>query len=38
MGSGEPLWRDLDARALGYECVEHVAGERATHLILRGRV
>jgi dihydrofolate reductase len=35
LGSGEPLWRDLDARALGYECVKTVAGERATHVFLR---
>ena len=35
MGSGEQLWQGLDARALGYECAEHVAGERATHLIIR---
>lgn len=37
MGSGEHLWRDLDLRALGYECAETVAGERATHVILRKR-
>ena len=37
MGSGEHLWRDIDLRALGYECVETVAGERATHVILRRR-
>jgi dihydrofolate reductase len=37
MGSGENLWHGLDMRALGYECVEHVAGERATHVILRKR-
>ncbi len=24
-------------RALGYECVKHVAGERATHVFLRRR-
>ena len=34
MGSGEHLWRDIDLRALGYECVETVAGERATHVVL----
>jgi dihydrofolate reductase len=37
MGSGEPLWNGLDMRGLAYECVEHVAGERATHVILRKR-
>ena len=35
MGSGEKLWHGLDLRALGYECAESVAGERATHVILR---
>ncbi|MFI5348852.1 MAG: dihydrofolate reductase family protein [Elusimicrobiota bacterium] len=37
LGSGENLWSGLDARALGYECVEQVAGERATHVVLRKR-
>jgi len=37
MGSGEPLWHGLDLHALGYECVEHVAGERALHVVLRKR-
>ena len=35
MGSGEHLWKDLDLRALGYECVNQVTGERATHVFLR---
>lgn len=35
LGSGENLLRDLDARALGYECFKHVAGERAMHVYLR---
>jgi dihydrofolate reductase len=35
LGSGENLWRDIDARALGYECAESVVGERATHVFLR---
>jgi dihydrofolate reductase len=35
LGSGEPLWSGIDARALGYECVNYVAGERAAHLFLR---
>ena len=38
LGTGEHLWRDLDLRALGYECAETLAGERATHVILRKRV
>jgi dihydrofolate reductase len=37
MGSGEHLWYGLDLRALGYECVDSVAGERATHVMLRRR-
>ena len=35
LGSGEHLWRGIDMRALGYECVEQIAGERATHVIVR---
>jgi dihydrofolate reductase len=37
MGSGENLWDGLDMKALGYECAEVIAGERATHLIVRRR-
>lgn len=37
LGSGENLFNGLNLRALGYECVESVAGERATHVILRKR-
>jgi dihydrofolate reductase len=35
LGDGENLFTGLDWRALGYTCVESVAGERATHVILR---
>jgi dihydrofolate reductase len=35
LGSGEHLWKDIDASALGYECVKSVAGERATHVYLQ---
>jgi dihydrofolate reductase len=35
LGSGENLMQGLDLRALGYECAESVAGERATHMIVR---
>ena len=35
LGAGEALWHGLDLPALGYECAESIAGERATHLILR---
>ena len=37
LGAGEHLWHDIDAHALGYECVKTVAGERATHVFLRKR-
>ena len=38
MGRGEPLFAGLDLHALGYEAVQVVPGERATHVILRKRV
>ncbi len=37
LGKGEELLHGLDLRALGYECVERIAGERATHVIIRKR-
>ena len=37
LGAGEALFAGLDLRALGYECVKSVAGERATHIFLRKR-
>jgi len=37
LGGGEALFAGLDLRALGYECVKSVAGERATHMFLRKR-
>jgi dihydrofolate reductase len=37
MGEGEPLFAGINMRALGYECAERVAGERATHVILQRR-
>jgi dihydrofolate reductase len=37
LGTGEALFTGLDLRALGYECVKSVAGERATHVFLRKR-
>ncbi len=37
LGSGEHLFRDIDLHSLGYECTESVAGERATHVILKKR-
>ena len=35
LGRGEPLFAGLDLRALGYTCVESVATEHATHVVLR---
>ena len=35
MGRGENLFAGLDLRDLGYACAETVAGERATHQIIR---
>ena len=37
LGGGERLFAGIDARALGYECVEFVASEKATHAVLRRR-
>jgi dihydrofolate reductase len=37
LGRGEPLLQGLDLDALGYECEKTVAGERATHVLLRKR-
>ncbi len=35
LGQGEPLFKGVDLRALGYECVKFVASEKATHVVLR---
>jgi dihydrofolate reductase len=35
LGRGESLYAGIDLRALGYECVEFVASEKATHVVLR---
>ena len=37
LGEGESLFGGIDARALGYEVTESIAGERATHMFLRKR-
>jgi dihydrofolate reductase len=37
LGSGEHLLHDLDLRSKGYECTDHIAGERAMHIVLRKR-
>jgi len=35
LGSGERLFEGVDARALGYECVQFAASDKATHVVLR---
>jgi dihydrofolate reductase len=35
LGSGERLFEGVDARTLGYECVQMSASEKATHVVLR---
>ena len=35
LGSGESLFSGIDMRSLGYQCVEHVATDKATHVVLR---
>ncbi|WP_355660937.1 dihydrofolate reductase family protein [Halomonas salifodinae] len=35
LGTGERLFAGIDMRALGYRCVERVATDRATHVVLR---
>ena len=35
LGRGENLFAGLDLPTLGYECYQQIAGERATHLLLR---
>jgi dihydrofolate reductase len=35
LGRGESLFEGVDLRALGYECVEFVASEKAAHVVLR---
>lgn len=35
LGGGESLFEGLDLRALGYACVQFVASEKATHVVLR---
>lgn len=37
LGKGEHLMQGLDLPALGYRCEESIAGERATHVVLRRR-
>ncbi len=37
LGRGEPLFAGLDLPALGYEVTEHVASEKATHVVFSRR-
>ncbi|GAB2471218.1 dihydrofolate reductase family protein [Comamonas humi] len=37
LGRGEHLFEGLDLPALGYECVQSTASEKATHVVLRRR-
>jgi dihydrofolate reductase len=37
LGSGEQLFNGIDLRAAGYYCTQSIAGERATHVLLRRR-
>ncbi|NIC06579.1 dihydrofolate reductase family protein [Billgrantia bachuensis] len=37
LGAGERLFSGIDMRALGYRCVERVASEKATHVVLQRR-
>ena len=38
LGRGEHLLNGIDMPALGYECTNHLTGERATHVFLSRRV
>ncbi len=35
LGSGERLFEGVNLRTLGYECIEYVPSEKATHIVLR---
>lgn len=37
LGKGEPLFEGIDLKALGYECIEHVPTDHATHVVLERR-
>ena len=37
LGRGERLFEGTDLRAAGFECVQFVASEKATHVVLRRR-
>lgn len=35
LGKGENLFSGIDLKSLGYECVEHVATDKATHVVIK---
>lgn len=35
LGKGEPMFEGIDLKMLGYQCVEHVGTEHATHVLLK---
>jgi dihydrofolate reductase len=35
LGSGESIFAGIDLPSLGYQCVEHVATQRATHVVIQ---
>jgi dihydrofolate reductase len=35
LGSGESLFAGIDLPSLGYQCVEHVATQSATHVVIQ---
>jgi dihydrofolate reductase len=37
LGAGERLFDGVDLRASGFECIEHAASEKATHVVLARR-
>jgi dihydrofolate reductase len=37
LGRGERLFEGVDLRALGYRCIQHVASEKATHVVFARR-
>lgn len=37
LGGGERLFDGVDLRALEYECVQHVASDKATHVVIERR-
>jgi len=35
LGSGEKLFSDIDMPSLGYQCVESISSDKATHIVIR---